>query len=116
METEAVLDRANTIFGRAELVQKSAEDLFLDAPPFSLPPDRTLNVGAVSLGYIRELFRLPGATIGLGAVGTLNTVPAVARAAYGSRTPLGGLLFLRLRSTIAKESRGGMQHMHDGTR
>ena len=93
IETEAVLDRKSTLFGRAELVQKSAAELVL--PAFSA--DRLFNVGSVSGGYIRELFRGGGVTIGLGGSGTVNFVPSALEPAYGSRTPLGGMIFLRLR-------------------
>jgi hypothetical protein len=114
-ETEAILDRDNTIFGRAELVQKTAEDLVL---PDGSPPRLTLiagalasgpehfNVGSLQLGYIRELKRFRAATIGLGAVGMINVVPSLLENAYGSRTPLGSMIFLRLRPFHAHA--GGM--------
>jgi hypothetical protein len=93
VESEAVLDRRNTLFGRAEVVQKSAGDLTLTA----FPSDRLFNVGALSLGYIRELGRGRGVTIGLGGSGALNLVPSALKAEYGSQTPIGGMVFLRLR-------------------
>jgi hypothetical protein len=93
LESEAVLDRRNTLFGRAELVQKSAEELQLT----TLPDEQLFNVASVSLGYIRELVRGRGVTIGVGARGTLNVVPSALEASYGSRTPVGGMVFLRLR-------------------
>jgi hypothetical protein len=93
LESEAVLDRSNTLFGRAELVQKSAADLSV----IGLPPDQRFNVGSASIGYIRDLKRGRGATIGFGASGTVNFVPDALRRSYGSRTPLGAMLFLRLR-------------------
>ena len=37
------------------------------------------------------------ATLGLGALGTLNVVPDALRDTYGTRTPPGVMLFLRLR-------------------
>ncbi|MFL5504569.1 MAG: hypothetical protein ACJ799_11225 [Gemmatimonadaceae bacterium] len=93
VESEMVLDRNNTLFGRAELVQKSADDLAVA----SLPADRLFNVGSASIGYIRELIRGRGATIGFGGSGTLNFVPATLEPSYGSRTPLGAMVFVRLR-------------------
>jgi hypothetical protein len=102
-ESEAVIDQSNTIFGRAEYVQKSAQDLVLDValppPPAgsTFPSDRIFNVSALSAGYIREVGRWRWATIGVGAQGTLNVVPSALENAYGSRTPLGGLVFVRLR-------------------
>jgi hypothetical protein len=93
IETEAVLDRRNTLFGRAELVQKSAEELQLS----SFAAEQLFNVKGLSVGYIRELARGTDVTIGVGARGTVNFVPNQLESAYGSRTPVGGMVFLRLR-------------------
>jgi hypothetical protein len=92
-EADAVVNRANTIFGRAEFVQKSAEDLVIG----SLSPDTRFNITAFSGGYIRELLRLSGVTIGVGGQGTINILPTGLETFYGSRTPVGGLVFLRIR-------------------
>jgi hypothetical protein len=93
VETEAVLDRHTTLFGRAELVQKSAEELQLS----SFAAEQLFNVKSVSLGYIRELVRGKDVTIGFGARGTVNVVPSQLESAYGSRTPVGAMVFVRLR-------------------
>jgi len=98
VESEAVLDRANTVFGRAELLQKTAHDLVLPA----FDHDRTFTVSAMTLGAIREVGRKWGATLGIGASGTVNIVPAALESTYGSRTPLGAIVFLRLRPVFAK--------------
>ena len=111
-ETEAVLDARNTVFARAEYVQKSADDLVLDdasAVPAGVAvfdADHVFEVGAVSAGYIRELGRWRWATIGLGAQGTINVVPGSLAEVYGSRTPVGASIFLRLRPF--HEAMGGM--------
>jgi hypothetical protein len=97
LETDAILDDLNTLLGRAEYVQKSAEDLALDEAPANFPSTRELSVASLSLGYIRELARFSGATIGLGAMVTLNVVPSALESSYGSRTPIGTLIFLRVR-------------------
>lgn len=99
-ESEAVLDKSNTILGRIELVQKSAEDLVLDQPPFGFASDDRFNIVAVSGGYIREIVRARRATIGFGAVGTVNVIPSMLDPVYGSRTPVGGTVFLRLRPVM----------------
>jgi len=96
-ESEAVLDRRNTILGRVELVQKSAEDLVLPAGPGGFAPDSTFTVAALSVGYIREVARLSTATLGVGFQATLNLVPTELQPFYGSRTPLGGMFFVRIR-------------------
>lgn len=120
LESEAVLDRTNTVIGRAEFVQKSAGDLALDTPgtiSTGMPPtlstaasatsaEPRFNVGALSLGYIREVARLRGVTLGLGGMGTLNVVPSTLQGVYSSRTPVGGLVFVRLRPTWQRM--GGM--------
>jgi hypothetical protein len=123
LETEAIFDRSNTLFGRSELVQKSAEELVVVDPVVTskgvllpgFPAMRHFNVGTAQLGYIREVARTHWATIGLGAAATLNFVPAPLEPYYGSRKPTGMFLFLRLRpfhtgrsSTRATEM-GGME-------
>ena len=111
VESEAVLDRWNTAFGRAELAQKSAEELVLPTSTFA--SDRLFSVGNAALGYIRELGRGRGVTFGVGVQGSLNFVPSALEPLYGSRTPLGVLVFLRLRSfhvrpSMAMKSMPGM--------
>ena len=105
LETEAILDKSNTVFGRSELVQKSAEELVVDNPAQTrrgvllpgFPGTQHFNVATAQLGYIRELARTRWATIGLGGAGTLNFVPGPLEPYYGSKTPVGAFLFLRLR-------------------
>jgi hypothetical protein len=96
-ESEAVLDRRNTILGRVELVQKTAEDLVLLAGPGGFAPDSTFTVAAMSFGYIREVVRMSKATLGVGFQATLNVVPSALDPIYGSRTPAGGMVFVRIR-------------------
>ena len=104
VESEAVLDRSNTVFGRIEFVQKSADDLVLIGSPLNFPAPQTFNVGAVSAGYIREILPMRAATLGLGAMGTLNLVPQSLQTAYGSRTPVGLLVFVRLRPLASHDA------------
>jgi len=96
VESEAVLDHHNTILGRLELVQKTAEDLALPIGSLGFSPDSTFTVAAGSLGYIREVVRMANATLGIGFQTTLNLVPAELQPFYGSRTPVGGMLFVRI--------------------
>jgi hypothetical protein len=92
-EVEAVLNRSNTVYGRLEFVQKTAEDLAVA----TVPPETDFNVTAISAGYIREVFRSSRATFGLGFQGMVNRLPNTLEPLYGSRTPVGGLVFLRVR-------------------
>jgi hypothetical protein len=118
-ESEAIRDKHNTWFGRTELVQKSAADLVVDnlvvlrsgavLPGF--PASQRFNVGALQLGYIRELTRTHWATIGLGGAGTLNFFPAALEPYYGSRNPMGMFVFLRLRPFHSNRSSTRVNHM-----
>jgi len=126
-ESEAILDKHNTLFGRSELVQKSAADLVVDNPVVlrsgavlpGFPARERFNVGTLQLGYIRELIRAHWATIGIGAAGTLNFVPASLEPYYGSRNPAGMFVFVRLRpfhlarTTMRMNDVGGMQIKRD---
>jgi hypothetical protein len=87
----------NTVFGRLELVQKTATDLVLPAGPGGFAPDSTFTVGALSVGYIRDVVRMSKATLGIGFQATLNVVPSALDPIYGSRTPAGGMVFVRIR-------------------
>jgi hypothetical protein len=93
-ETEAVLDERNTVFGRAEYVEKSAEELQFP----SVGHDYIFGVASFSLGYVRELVSHSRMlTFGLGVRGTMNVIPAELVPAYGYRTPTGGAVFVRVR-------------------
>jgi hypothetical protein len=101
-ESELSLDDRNSLFARAEYVQKSADDLVLDVAPFAFAPERIFDVYAISLGYVRELALWNHGTLGIGVLGTLNAVPAVLRGAYGSTVPVGAMIFVRVRPRRAK--------------
>lgn len=99
IESEAILDAHNTVFGRAETARKSAEELVL--PPASFAPTQTFGLGELSLGYIRDVARMFGASAGFGVMGTVNRVPGSLMPIYGTRAPVGGLVFFRLRPAYA---------------
>ena len=92
-EANLDLDGTNTIFGRAEFVQKLAGDLSIEGVPSST----SYNVGSLVLGYIREISKFTGGSIGLGARGSLDLIPQTLEPAYGTRTPGGFSVFLRFR-------------------
>ena len=96
LESNVQLDDCNTVFGRAEYVQKTAEDLVVT----SLPSAMVLPVYAVSAGYIREVATYGQTTLGLGIAGSINVVPQALQATYGTRTPVGMVVYLRLRPAV----------------
>ena len=91
LEGSVDLDRANTVFGRVEYVQKSGLDLALPSTA------AVYDLGEISGGYARTLRAAAGMVLAAGARGTVNMVPAALRDAYGSRLPLGGAVFVSLR-------------------
>jgi hypothetical protein len=108
-ESNLQLDRANSVFGRAEYVRKSAEELVIPGPS-----DREFDIGTLSLGYVREVAAYRGATLGLGARGAVNLVPHALEVAYGSRTPVGLALFLRVRPALFEPAHAMDHEMHGG--
>jgi hypothetical protein len=86
------LDGHHVLFGRAEYVEKTAHDLAV-APGSD---DVRFAVGQLGLGYLYRLGPLLGVVPGLGATGAIGLLDADLRPAYGTRTPLGGMIFLAL--------------------
>jgi hypothetical protein len=100
LETNVQLDERNSFFGRAEWVQKSAEELVVDGTD---PEDR-FDISGLTLGYVREVVQYRGASLGLGVRGALTFVPATLEATYGTRTPAGVALYVRLRPTLLQRA------------
>lgn len=131
-ESNLTLDLRNTVFGRAEFVQKGPEDLPISGatpPPLMtqgassailalMDPSSSsrYNVGEMTLGYVRELTPVYGGSLGLGVAGTVNMVPATLKDTYGTSTPMGATIFLRLRPGIMHTGMGqkseAPSHMH----
>ena len=110
-ESNLQLDARNSVFGRVEYVRKSGEELSLPDP---LSGDE-FDIGNLSLGYIREFAGYRGATLGLGARGAINLVPVDLKDAYGSRTPLGLAVFLRVRPGLLEGAHTMDPEMHDSS-
>jgi hypothetical protein len=107
-ESNLQLDGTNSVFGRMEYVRKSAEDLVIGTGQ----PEQVFDIGALSLGYIREFAAFRGATLGLGARGALNLVPRTLEGEYGSRTPIGVAVFLRVRPALLERAHAMDPEMH----
>ncbi|HTL98753.1 MAG TPA: hypothetical protein VL181_08105 [Holophagaceae bacterium] len=87
---------SQAFFGRLEWTQKTGGDLALGDPALA---ERVFPVSALSLGYQRTLRDLGPFRLGLGGRLTVNEVPAdLAAARYGTRHPLGMVVYLRLGS------------------
>ena len=103
VESALDLDGTNSLFGRVEYVRKSAEELVIP----SVPAPTQYDVGALALGYLRTVGSVAGLAAGVGVRGSVNFVPPNLNAVYGSRTPEGVAIYLRLQPVGARE--GGMK-------
>lgn len=83
----------NSIFGRAEQVQKNAHELVLPAPH----PEGNFWVQAYSLGYLRDVYSDKGLDLGLGGMATFNANPTSISSFYGGTQHAGWQLFVRIR-------------------
>jgi hypothetical protein len=83
----------NAVFGRFERVQKSGHELVLDHPD----DHEIYNVGAYSLGYVRDLYKDKGLDVGLGGMLTINQNPRTLVPYYGGQNHAGFQVFLRFR-------------------
>lgn len=109
-ETSVEIGQRNTLFARAEYVQKDMEELFL-------PHEREQihEVRSLSAGYVVDVARARSATIGIGARGAVSFIPADLAPFYGER-PVGAAVFARLgfgRSTSGNTRPSG-QAEHTG--
>ncbi|HET6763540.1 MAG TPA: hypothetical protein VFH27_07700 [Longimicrobiaceae bacterium] len=92
-ETNLDLDARNSVFARAEYVTKGAEDLVLGAAP----PAESFRIASISGGYVHDLLAVGGLSAGLGVRGSVSLVPRTLEPFYGSRTPTGWSIYVRLR-------------------
>ncbi|MFN2420123.1 MAG: hypothetical protein ABR527_01895 [Gemmatimonadota bacterium] len=92
VETNANLAQQDLLFGRLEVVEKSAEDLALEGDG-----EEIFRVAKLSLVYIRHLAPFGGLVPGLGAGVSLSFLPDALEDDYGTRTPVGFLIFVRVR-------------------
>ena len=108
-ESNLQLDRMNSVFGRVEYVRKSGAELVLPDPLDS----EEFDIGTLSLGYIREFAGYRGATFGVGARGAINLIPEALEGVYGSRTPVGVAVFLRVRPGLLEGAHTTDAEMHE---
>jgi hypothetical protein len=85
--------RKNSIFGRAELVQKSGHELVLE----EADEHDVFWVGAYSIGYMRELYEKNGLHVGLGAQATFYQNPSGLIPYYSGTNHQGWQIFMRFR-------------------
>ena len=96
----------NAVFARVEVGTRTAHDLVIPG----VNQDTVYHVGAFSLGGVHDLSRNPTAlNFGLGAQVTLGTKSAALNPVYGSATPVGFQVYLRVRPPdMAHSAMSGM--------
>jgi hypothetical protein len=88
----------HTVFGRGELLTKTGHDLALPAEL----EDGTFGMGSISAGYVFDANQLGDVVPGVGFVATLDMIGSSLEPFYGTRTPWGGMVFVRLRAPEMK--------------
>jgi hypothetical protein len=96
LESNLDLDGANVLFGRAEYVRKTGEDLDF------APRGTVYDVGEVSIGYLRNFKLWDALLVAPGVMVTVDFVDARLNSAYHSQTPVGVAAFIRVRPTMMK--------------
>jgi hypothetical protein len=110
LESTLDWDGRNAVFGRAEYVQKTAQDLVIPGTPVST----VFPVEEVTFGYHRALAMRGRFALGGAVLGTVDFVPASLAASYGSRRPSGFAVFLTLGPRSAVSHAGMMMPVHHG--
>ena len=104
---------ANTAYARLEAGTRTARDLVIP----NVDPATVYSVGAYTFGGVHDLTRNPAAlNVGLGAQFTLGSKAAGLDALYGSGTPLGYEVFLRIRPPDLAHTMNAMAGMTGGTK
>jgi hypothetical protein len=99
LESNLEVGGAHSIFGRAEYVRKSAEELVLGPTG----PTGAFNISSLVGGYVYEFDRVGNVRTGIGARASIDFVPSALEPYYGTRTPRGFAIYLRFRPQRASE-------------
>lgn len=92
VETNLAAGTHVNLFGRVEYVVKSGEDLQVGGSP-----DAEYGLGSLALGHVFTVEALPSWMVGLGVRGSVTVLPESIEDEYGTRLPLGALVYLQAR-------------------
>lgn len=106
VEGALMLEDTHTLFTRVEVLDKTGHDLAL---PASMA-DETFAMGSFSAGYVYDFSNLGPIVPGVGGVGTVDLIGSSLEPTYGTRTPWGGMVFIRIRPPAMKMAMHGMPH------
>jgi plastocyanin len=85
----------NSIFGRAEQVQKDGDELALPLPH----PDGNFWMQAYSIGYLRDVVKNKAVDLGLGSMITFDFNPSALASFYSGTNHTGWQIFFRIRAS-----------------
>jgi hypothetical protein len=106
LEADVDLDGKNTFFGRTELVQKTGKELALSPER----AERVYEIGSLVLGYLHD-FELGPLRLGIGGRASIALISEDLSSFYGSRAPVGGMLFVRIKPpAMSSKSMTGQHH------
>jgi hypothetical protein len=104
-ESSLEIGGRNTLFARAEYVQKDMEELFLPHVR-----EQVHEVRSLAAGYVLDVVRARPARIGIGVRGAINFIPDSLALYYGGPRPVGAAVFARIgfaRTNSASTARKG---------
>ncbi len=93
LESNWNLDGHNTLFGRAEFVERTARWLAIPAPN----QDQRYQTGAITLGYVYYFRPLLSLAPGIGVRASLTALDVDLEPHYGTRVPVGLMAYAQLR-------------------
>jgi len=100
----------NGVYTRVESVAKDILDVGFHPRGGVFHRHRQSQVGAFTIGYIRDLLTMQAGTLGVGTDITAYAVPANLKESYGS--PLSFHVFVRYRAPLTASPAGGHVHEH----
>jgi hypothetical protein len=105
-ESSLQLGGIHNLFARAEYVRKDGEELALGPAG----PEGEFDVMALTAGYLVELGGTGPLRAGIGARASVNLLPSALAPTYGSATPTGFAVYIRLAPRIMSGGRGMGAH------
>ena len=103
VEASFMLNDTHTLFTRAELLNKTGEELVL-GPALAA---NTYAIAGFSAGYVYDFDALGPIVPGLGVIATVDVIGRALEPIYDTRTPVGGMVFVRLRPPVMKMKKMG---------
>lgn len=109
IETNFNVAERDIYFARAELTEKTGEELVLEDPALA---ERTFEVSTVGVGYVRQFPPLGSFVPAVGVRVAVSFVPRELEPFYGSRSPAGVTLFVSVRPRAMEMSSMKMDGRH----